>query len=301
MHISMKRALPRILVTGKNGQVGHDLCFVLKGRAEVTAIDIEDVDFTDPSAIERAVVEARPDLVMNPAAYTAVDRAEQEPDLARSVNAAAPGVIAAQARQLGIPVIHYSTDYVFDGDKKDPYTEDDAPNPQTVYGRTKLDGENAVRESGADFIILRLAWVYAVRGSNFMLTMLRLGSGDREIRVVDDQYGSPTWSRMIAAASADIAMMLLDGKVPAGNIFHLTAEGRTNWYDYAMRIFELAVRSRILDKMPVVKPVSTAEYAAPAARPESSVLSCKKLEKMTGIALPSWDEQLEKAIRELSL
>jgi len=297
----MKQALPGILVTGKNGQVGHDLCRVLEGRADVTAIDIEDVDFTDPSDIERAVNDARPDLVMNPAAYTAVDRAEQEPDLARSVNAVAPGVIAAQAKLLGIPVIHYSTDYVFDGRKKDPYTEDDAPNPETVYGRTKLDGETAVQESGADFVIMRLAWVYAVRGSNFMLTMLRLGAGDREIRVVDDQSGSPTWSRMIAAASADIAMMLLDGKIPAGNIFHLTAKGRTNWYDYAMRIFELAVRNGILEKMPRVIPVSTAEYAASAARPESSVLSCEKLKSMTGIALASWEEQLEKAIRELSL
>jgi dTDP-4-dehydrorhamnose reductase len=293
--VSRAPGRPVILVTGRDGQVGHELARSLSPLGEVVAVDVGDLDLRDAGGVRDFVRERRPSLVVNPAAYTAVDKAEGDAETARLINAAAPGVLAEEAARLGAPMVHYSTDYVFDGEKRAPYVEEDAPNPLGVYGRTKLAGEEAVRAAGGRHVVLRLAWVYGMRGSNFLLTMLRLAAERDELRVVADQSGAPTWCRPIAEATALVCRDLLRGEGPPSGVYHLPAGGETSWHGFAEAIFELAA-ARGLAKRPKVAPIGTADYPTPARRPSYSVMSGEKLEAAAGIALPHWRAQLELAL-----
>ncbi len=290
----------KILITGRNGQVGWELQRALAPLGQIAALDRAQLDLADPDSIRQAVRHAGPDLIVNAGAYTAVDKAEQEPDLAMAVNGTAPGVLAEEARRLGAAIIHYSTDYVFDGRKNAPYEEIDAPNPQGVYGASKLAGEKAVAAVGAPHLTLRTSWVYGLRGKNFLLTMLRLAGERDELRVVDDQIGAPTWSRMIAEATAaivaqghahgGIARLLAD----RGGLYHLTAGGQTSWFGFASAIVAHA------PKQPRMTPITTAEYPLPAKRPAYSVMSSARLERAFGIALPDWRAALALCMQELA-
>ncbi len=294
----------RILLTGKHGQVGYELQRTLAPLGEITAIDIEDVDLLDHDAIRRSIREARPELIVNPAAYTAVDQAEKEPELARAINAAAPAVMSEEAQRLGAAIIHYSTDYVFDGTKNAPYTEEDDPHPLGVYGRTKLEGDHAVQNAGVPYLILRTSWVYGTRGKNFLLTILRLASEREQLRIVNDQVGAPTWSRMIAQATAALVAKLAAhtdwGRLrKLSGIYNLTAGGQTSWYEFARAILE-EPETRALQPRPVITrevvPIRTEDYPLPAPRPRYSVLSNAKLEQTFGLAMPDWRTQLRLAV-----
>lgn len=295
----------RILLTGARGQVGWELRRTLSTLGEVIATDAEQLDLANPDAITRMVRESRPDLIVNPAAYTAVDKAEQERDLAMRINGIAPGILADEAREIGALLVHFSTDYVFDGRKQDAYTEDDAPNPLNVYGASKLAGEQAVTASGAAHLILRTSWVYGLRGNNFLRTMLRLGSERRELRVVDDQAGAPTWSRMLAIATAQI-LSPLTVSAPgvrerfgaAGGIYHLSAGDRTTWCGFARAIFAEATK-RTGCQIPELIPIPTADYPTPAARPRNSVLSNEKVARRFGVRMAPWTTALSLCMEEL--
>ena len=305
---------PRILLIGKNGQVGHDLQRLLPAYGELTAVDRQQLDLAAPDAIRRGVQEIRPQIIINAAAYTAVDQAEKDELAARAINAIAPGILAEQAKQVGAALIHYSTDYVFDGTKTTPYEEDDAPNPLGAYGRTKLEGEQAIRDSGVAHLIFRTAWVYSTRGKNFLLTILRLATQREELRIVNDQIGAPTLSHELAEATAKVLSQLpamknasMDESLAGlGGIYHMTAGGATNWYEFATTILDDASAS-IQGKKPAwlltalngaplvtrrVVPITTAEYPTPAHRPPYSVLSNERLAKTFGIRLPDWNAQL---------
>lgn len=296
----------RVLVTGAGGQVGAETVRALAGRAEVVAHDRSTLDLSNPAAIVSRIREARPAVIVNAAAYTAVDKAESEPQLARAVNGMAPGIIAAEARALGALLIHFSTDYVFDGSKRVPYVEVDATAPLGVYGETKLEGERAVTRSGCDYVTLRTAWVYGPSGKNFMLTMLRLADKGTPLRVVSDQRGTPTTSAQIARA----VMQLLGGEAIDGpslervkassGIYHATASGETTWHGFATAIFEERARRSKGFTPPQVIPITTAEYPTPAKRPAYSVLSNAKLHETFGIRLGDWREGLAEAISALA-
>lgn len=287
----------RILLTGKNGQVGWELQRTLATLGEVIALDRQGMDLADPDSIRRAVREHEPGLIVNAAGYTAVDKAEEEPDLAMAINGTAPGILAEEARRLGAAVIHYSTDYVFDGTKSGPYTEEDAPNPLNVYGRTKLAGERAIQAVGASFLIFRTSWVYGTHGRNFLLTILRLAQERDELRIVSDQIGAPTWSRMISEATAQIVAQVFSRVVPfphslndISGIYHLTAGGETSWYGFAKAI--LARYHKPMKSVPRLMPIGTEEYSAPAARPKNSVLSNEKLNRQFCLSMPHWESGL---------
>ncbi|HYD60640.1 MAG TPA: dTDP-4-dehydrorhamnose reductase [Noviherbaspirillum sp.] len=287
----------RILVTGRTGQVGYELERSLQGLGEIVALDREQMDLADLDAVRAVIRDIRPGLIVNPAAYTAVDKAESEPERAMLINGEAPGVIAEEARKLGAAVIHYSTDYVFDGSKPDAYTEEDTPSPLNVYGRTKLAGEQAVQASGAPHLILRTSWVYGTRGRNFLLTVQRLAAERDELRIVNDQYGAPTWCRTIADTTAHIIAGLGAGKGNGGidadlwheksGLYHLTAQGQITWHGFAQAI----VGHRSTQRKPPVVPIATRDYPLPARRPLNSVLSCRKLTD-TFCQLPKWDNAL---------
>jgi len=286
---------PRIMLTGKNGQVGWELQRALAPLGEVAALNRSQLDLANPNQIREQVREIKPGLIVNAAAYTAVDRAEEEPELAMAVNGIAPGILAEEARRSGAGIVHYSTDYVFDGAKTTPYIEDDTPNPINEYGRSKLAGERAVQAVGAPYLILRTSWVYGMRGKNFLLTILRLAREREELRIVDDQIGAPTWSRAIAEATAKI---LASGTWPASGtsgIYHLTASGSTSWYGFAKAILALDPNpsERVCKH---IKPIPTAEYSTPARRPAYSVLSNTKLQNAFDVALPGWEQGLESAL-----
>lgn len=285
---------------GGNGQVGWELARALAPLGELAVATRAGegglrVDLARPDTLARAFDAVRPRLVVNAAAYTAVDKAESEPDVAEAVNALAPGVIGELAARRGAAVVHYSTDYVFDGELDRPYREEDATAPAGVYGRTKLRGEQALLDATADALIFRTAWVYGRHGHNFLRTMLRLFRERDELRVVDDQIGSPTWSRMIAEATAQI-IARLEGE-PArigelGGIYHLTAAGRTSWHGFAAAILEgSGLDCRLL-------PISTREYPTPARRPAWSVLDNSKLFETFGLRLPDWDLSLRQCLEE---
>jgi len=291
---------PVIFLTGKSGQVGFELARLLSPIGQVVASDLPTLDLADSLAIRDAVRNIKPDIIINPAAYTAVDRAESETDRAHAVNAVAPEILAEEAKKLHIPILHFSTDYVFDGTKSDPYLEEDIPNPATVYGKTKLQGEEAVRHSGAPYVILRLSWVYGLRGKNFLLTMLRLGRKKKELGVVHDQTGSPTWCREIAKASTHVANALLTEENKPSGLFHLSASGTTTWYDFACRIFELCPKE-LMARVPKVNPIASQAYPTPAKRPTYSVLSSRKLTDTFHISLPDWKTQLESAMHNVNV
>jgi dTDP-4-dehydrorhamnose reductase len=254
------------------------------------------IDLSQPDSIRHVIREVMPDLIVNPAAYTAVDKAEAEPELAMAVNGTAPGVIAEEAKLLGAGVIHYSTDYVFNGNQATPYTEQDEPDPQNVYGKTKLAGEKAIQAVGVPHFILRTSWVYGLRGKNFLLTMLKLAREREELRVVDDQVGAPTWSRMIAESTAQI---LSQGKKDLigflnnnSGIYNLTASGETSWYGFAKAIFEYDSNPS-QQKLKKLVAIPSQEYPTPAKRPAYSSLDTQKISSTFGLALPSWQRNLE--------
>jgi dTDP-4-dehydrorhamnose reductase len=280
----------RTLLTGCNGQVGWELERVLPTVGEVIATDRTTLDLADGDAIRGLVRDVKPDVIVNAAAYTAVDQAERERDMAMKINATAPGILAEESKALGALLVHYSTDYVFDGTKSKPYTETDEPRPLSAYGQSKLEGEKAIRAASCAHIILRTSWVYAARGRNFLLTMLRLAGEGRPLRVVNDQFGAPTWSRDIAEATVRVL-----GKIGGDTraTYHLTAAGKTTWYEFARRIFELRGVSAS------VTPIRSEEYPTAAARPKNSVLDCRKLELDFGVSIPSWERGLGLALAEV--
>jgi dTDP-4-dehydrorhamnose reductase len=282
----------KILLFGRNGQVGWELRRTLAPLAQVTAVDYPEINFTVPAVLRSLVTATNPSVVVNAAAYTAVDKAETETELCRQVNAVAPGVLAEAAKKVGALMVHYSTDYIFDGTNALPYVETDAPNPLGAYGRTKLEGDQAVKASGADHLIFRLCWVYGARGQNFMLTMQRLAREREKLRVVGDQLGCPTWSRMIAETTALALKQVLAGadRSAYNGDYHLAAFGQTSWHGFASRIIELMPEAE--RKCRVVEPITTPEYPTPAKRPANSVLDCGKLQKTFGLRLPHWETSL---------
>jgi dTDP-4-dehydrorhamnose reductase len=283
----------RILLTGRNGQIGWELGRSLPPIGEVFAFDHASFDLATPDQIVDRVREIKPDLIVNAAAYTAVDRAESEPDLAARINGQAPRILAEEALRAGAALIHYSTDYVFDGTKTAPYVETDAPNPINVYGKSKLEGERGIQATGCRHLILRTSWVYGARGANFLLTMLRLAGERDELRVVDDQVGAPTWCRDIAAATAQLASELAAGSV--GGLYHLTASGKTSWCGFAREILELrGMTTRLLA-------IPSARYATAAKRPANSTLSCESLLGTSGVALPDWAASLRRCLLDEGL
>ncbi len=309
----------KILLFGKNGQVGHALCQWLPVCGELVATDRSHVDLTQPGSIRAAIREARPNWIVNAAAYTAVDRAESEPELAQAINGDALRIMGEEAAKITAAVVHYSTDYVFDGTKKAPYVESDATRPINVYGKTKLAGEQALQASGVPFLIFRTSWVYGTQGKNFLLTVLKLASAKEELRIVNDQVGAPTWSRVIAQATARILRQInashsaeLSADFPSG-IYHLTAAGETTWHGFAQAILaecanspnlgswytEATQGAALLAKRLV--PIASVEFPTPARRPANSLLSNSKVQNSFGIDLPDWRTQLRAAIQERSL
>ncbi|MEI7295352.1 dTDP-4-dehydrorhamnose reductase [Paraburkholderia tropica] len=283
-----------ILVTGINGQVGYELLRSLQGLGRVVGCDRTALDLDNPDAIRRVVREVKPTLIVNPAAYTAVDKAENDVEGSTRLNVQAPAVLAEEAKRLGAALVHYSTDYVFDGTKDSPYVETDAVNPQNVYGRTKLEGEQAIAASGCDHLIFRTSWVYGRRGKNFLLTMLKLGAEREELSVVADQIGAPTWSRTIATTTAHVIAQAAKATdrgewwAQQSGVYHLTADGATSWHGFAEAIFELSS----LEKRPVVKPIPASSYPTPAQRPANSRISNDKFAAAFGVRAPDWREAL---------
>jgi dTDP-4-dehydrorhamnose reductase len=278
----------RILITGTSGQVGYELERSLQGLGEIIALDRNRMDLSNLDQVRDVIRIVRPTLIVNPAAYTAVDRAESEPELAMRINGEAPGVMAEEARRLGAGMIHYSTDYVFDGTKESAYVEDDPTCPVNVYGATKLAGEQLIQAAGIEHLILRTSWVYGKRGKNFLLTMQRLARERESLAVVADQFGAPTWSRTIADTTAHI-VAIGGGKIPSGSsgIYHLTAQGRTSWHGFT----EAIVAHASTEKKPLVTPIPASDYPVPARRPQNSSLSCERLMGRF-CALPAWDRAL---------
>ncbi|ALP62199.1 dTDP-4-dehydrorhamnose reductase [Paraburkholderia caribensis] len=283
-----------ILVTGVNGQVGFELARSLQGLGRVVAVDRSVVDLSNPDQLRAAVREIRPDLIVNPAAYTAVDKAEAEFDLAMRINGQAPGILAEEAKKLGAALIHYSTDYVFNGDKLGSYLEDDATDPQNAYGRTKLAGEQAVAATGVDHAVFRTSWVYGSRGKNFLLTMLRLGAERSELKVVADQFGAPTWANTIATLTAHVVAQAfsvsdrMEWWSSRSGVYNLTAADSTSWYGFATAIFELAG----LEGRSSVLPIPASDYPTPAKRPSNSRMSNEKLARVFGLQAPHWKDAL---------
>ncbi len=279
----------RILITGRNGQVGDALTQTLRGIGEIIAVDRSQLDLTNPDAVRTAIRELQPAIVINAAAYTAVDAAEADQAMAFRINADAPRVLAEETERLGATLIHYSTDYVFDGSKDGAWLEDDAPAPLSVYGRSKLAGEQAIADVGGAHLILRTSWVYGLRGKNFLLTMLKLAETRDALSIVDDQIGAPTWRMTIAEATASI---IRDAGEPAqlaalSGIYHLCADGYTSWFGFAQAIFADA---SVANK-PRLQPITTADYPTPAQRPKNSIMNTDKFRRTFG-DLPAWNDAL---------
>ncbi|AOK40227.1 TPA: dTDP-4-dehydrorhamnose reductase [Burkholderia vietnamiensis] len=293
------RVTQPILVTGANGQVGFELTRSLQGLASVVALDRNALDLADPDQIRRVVRDVGPSVIVNAAAYTAVDRAENDEAAARSVNSEAPGILAEEARRAGALLVHYSTDYVFDGHGDQPFREDDATGPLNVYGRTKLAGEQAIAAVDGDYFVFRTSWVYGTTGSNFLRTMLRLGRERDELSVVADQIGAPTWSGTIAVLTGHILARYCGDQSDTrdwwrehAGVYHLTNGGETSWHGFAKAIFaragvDVAVHS-----------ITSEQYPVPAARPRNSRLSGDKLFRVFGLRAPQWEESLARCLRE---
>jgi dTDP-4-dehydrorhamnose reductase len=298
----------RILLIGNDGQVGYELQRTLAPLGQVTAVRYPEIDFAVPDAVRQIVRANRPELIVNAAAYTAVDKAESEPDLCRKINAGGPALLAEEAKRLGAGLIHYSTDFVFDGARHVPYTEEDTPHPLGVYAQTKLEGDQAIMASGAPHLIFRLAWVYAARGKNFLLTIQRLAREGKPLRVVDDQVGCPTWSRPVAEATA-AALARIEGFQPASGpgalspdpqgapfsfqevsgLYNAVCAGETSWWGFA--------RAFIPPEIPIQR-IATADYPTPARRPVYSVLTCDKLRRVFGVTMPAWPEALHACLED---
>jgi len=289
----------RILLTGANGQVGSELRRSLAPLGEVVAFDRAGLDLAQPDVLIARVRDVAPQAIVNAGAYTAVDKAESEPEEASAINGTAPRVLAEEARRLGAVLVHYSTDYVFDGEKGCPYTEADTPNPLSVYGRSKLEGERAVIASRCRHLTLRTSWVYGTRGRNFLLTMLKFAREGRALRVVDDQIGAPTWCREIADATTALLARPDLAAPGADGLYHLSAGGFTSWFGFARAIFDSPELVRLGIAPPALEAIPTSEYPTPARRPRSSRLDCRRLESRAGLRLAPWDEALGGAMAEL--
>jgi dTDP-4-dehydrorhamnose reductase len=304
----------KILLTGKNGQIGAELAAILPRLGEVTAFDRHQLDLSKPDQIRQAIRDTRPHVIVNAAAYTFVDQAESEEWEARVINADAPAVMAEEAKRIGAAMVHYSTDYIFDGSKTLSYDENDPPNPINVYGKTKLAGEQAIQDARLPHLILRTAWVYGTRGRNFLLTILRLATQREELRIVCDQIGAPTWSREIAKSTARILEQLSrqgqEAFSRSSGIYHMTATGKTSWCEFGKAILEEASRTSqdvswfaaATDGRPLVTrrvtPVTKEEYPTLARRPAYTVLSNSRLKNMFDFELPDWRTQLHLAFTE---
>ncbi len=293
----------KILLTGKHGQVGFELQRALAPLGEVVAVDHHECDLADADAIRRLVTEVKPQIIVNPAAYTAVDKAESEPALAEAVNGVAPGVFGEAAARLGALVIHYSTDYVFDGAGQGAYTEADVPNPQSVYGKTKLAGERALQASGADHLIFRTSWVFGAHGGNFAKTMLRLAGERESLKIVADQFGAPTSAALLADVTAQvIGRYRREGRTgfPFG-LYHLVAGGCTTWHEYAQTVVRAAMAAGKPLKLTAddVLPIATADYPLPAPRPSNSRLDTSHLRNTFGLLLPDWQSGLDHVLQQI--
>jgi dTDP-4-dehydrorhamnose reductase len=296
--------MTRILLLGRDGQVGWELQRSLAPLGAVIAPSLDELQFEQFDNLRAVVRKNAPHLIVNAAAYTAVDKAESEPDLAATVNNHAVRLLAEEAGTLGALLVHYSTDYVFDGGKPGSYTEDDAPNPISVYGRTKLEGDRAIQASGCGHLIFRTSWVYAARGGNFVKTILRLARERDELKIVADQIGAPTSAELIADVTAlcvGYVRYCPERFADIGGIYNLVAAGETSWHNYARFVVENAVRLGLLLKLSPdsIRPIATSEYPLPARRPLNSRLATDKLSRVFGIELPHWHIHLERVIEEL--
>lgn len=302
----------RILLTGVNGQVGHALNAALsqaltadKLTATLVTLDRTKLDLTNESQIRQVVQEIKPDLIINPAAYTAVDKAESEPELAYAINAAAPRILAEEAAAIGASLIHFSTDYVYSGNKTGAYVEEDATQPLSVYGKSKLAGEDPIRAVGLPHLIFRTSWVYGAYGKNFMKTILRLAGEREELRIVADQYGAPTSSKSIAEAVL-ATIQQWPGEQPKNGVYHLVNSGTTNWYEFAKAIVEEYKNLETLKGWPSLKvsniqAITTQDYPTPAARPANSCLDTSKLKRDFSVHLPDWRDALITELQKLEI
>jgi len=280
----------RILITGQHGQVSQALQHSLKDLGELIVVGREQLDLGQPESIRAVVRELKPGLIINAAAHTAVDQAESEPDLAFAINATSPGVLAEEAAALGIPLIHYSTDYVFDGSKDGPWTESDTPNPLGVYGRSKLAGEQAIEKAGGQYLILRTSWVYSLTGRNFLLTMQRLLQEREKLTIVADQIGAPTWAGAIAQSTRQLIECWRDGKPGAWGVYHLTAAGDTSWFGFAQAIGQQL--SKAGKPCATLEPIPSSAYPTPAKRPLNSRLDCSRLAREWGVSQADWHDAM---------
>jgi dTDP-4-dehydrorhamnose reductase len=298
-----------ILILGRTGQVARDLQLLLPPVGSVSCVGRPEFDLSQPDSICELIRQRRPDVLINAAAYTAVDRAESEPDMAMKINAEAPGMMAEEAKRLGSLFISYSTDYVFDGKKSAPYVEGDAPNPLNVYGASKLAGDRAIEAVGGSYIIFRTSWVYSATGRSFLNTIVKLATEREELRVVDDQIGAPTWSRDIAAATTQVIRQSMTSAGAGQNasealrdrrgIYNLTAEGSVSWCGFAMAILEETKKQRKSHGgLAGITPISTSQYPTPARRPLNSRLLNNKVHEVFGVLLPPWRESLTRVITE---
>jgi len=289
----------RLAITGKNGQVVSALQALTGDDLEIVTLGRPELDLSRPETVSQALRDAKPDVVVSAAAYTAVDKAESEPDIAFAINRDGAEAVAQTANDLGIPVIHLSTDYVFDGDKPTAYVESDPTGPRSIYGRSKLEGERAVSAATDDYAILRTAWVYSEYGNNFVKTMLRLGESRDEINVVADQFGCPTSANDIAIAIVAIAKRLAqDSSNRLRGVFHLSGTGETNWANFAKQIFAFSAENG--GKPVIVNDITTAQYPTPARRPANSRLDCSKLQEIYGIKLPDWQTSTRAVVTTLA-
>jgi dTDP-4-dehydrorhamnose reductase len=286
----------KILINGRHGQVSHELQRRLGAAGELIVLGRDQLDLAQPDQIRRQVKNVRPDLIINAAAHTAVDLAESEPQSAFAINAVAPGILAEEALALDIPLIHYSTDYVFDGTKVGPYNEDDTPNPLGVYGKSKLAGEQAIRDVQGKHLILRTSWVYSTHGRNFLLTMQRLLQEKPELRVVADQIGAPTWAGTIANSTLALIERWQANDVANWGTYHLSAQGETSWFGFAQAIGE-ALRQQGKPCADLL-PIPSSDYPTPAARPLNSRLDCSRLQRDWGVSQPDWQTALRECLTQ---
>lgn len=286
----------KVLITGQHGQVSRELQLQLQGLGELFVLGRDQLDLANADQIRQQIRGHRPDLIINAAAHTAVDQAESEPDAAFAINAIAPGVLAEEAKALGIPLIHYSTDYVFDGSKPDPYTEADTPNPLGVYGQSKLAGEEAIAAVGGDYLILRTSWVYSSHGKNFLLTMQRLLQEKPQMRIVADQIGAPTWAGSIARSTRALIERWQAGEPGEWGIYHLTNQGETSWFGFAEAIgAHLRTQGKACAEL---EAIPSSAYPTPAKRPLNSRLDCSRLQQQWHVSQPSWQDALRECLAQ---
>ena len=285
--------MAKFLITGANGQVGYCLTQQLQGEHEILAVGRNELDITDQSAVKKAIENFCPNVIINAAAHTAVDRAETEIELSKAINVKGPQYLAEAAKSVGAAILHISTDYVFDGQRAGKYKESDATDPQGVYGRTKLEGEQAVAAANDKFIVLRTAWVFGEHGNNFVKTMLRLAKTRDTLGVVADQVGGPTYAGDIAKALIKIAEKIIAGEKVEYGVYHLTGEPYVSWYEFAKAIFAEAVSQNVLEKSPLMNAITTADYPTPAKRPANSCLDLTKIQQVFGIQPSDWQKALK--------